>query len=77
MEDQVEEIWRHVDDTLRGSLPPDVYRAWIEPLAPVGVQGGVLYLQAPASTRDWVRRRFGDVLDAAARRAPAPSAASS
>ena len=25
--------------------------------APVGVQGGVLYVQAPASTRDWVRRR--------------------
>jgi len=65
VEDQVEEIWRHVDDTLRGSLPPDVYRAWIEPLAPVGAQGGVLYLRAPASTREWVRRRFGALLDAA------------
>ncbi len=62
MEDQVEEIWRHVDDTLRGALPPDVYRTWIEPLAPVGVQGGVLYLRAPASAREWVQRRFGDLL---------------
>ncbi len=65
MEDQVEKIWRHVDDTLRGSLPPDVYRTWIEPLLPVGAQDGVLYMRAPASTRDWVRRRFGALLDAA------------
>jgi chromosomal replication initiator protein len=65
VEDQVEEIWRHVDDTLRGSLPPDVYRTWIEPLVLVGAQGGVLYLRAPASTREWIRRRFGALLDAA------------
>jgi chromosomal replication initiator protein len=71
VEDQVEEIWRHVDDTLRGSLPPDVYRAWIEPLAPAGVQSGVLYLKAPASTREWVRRRFGDMLHTAAAAHPA------
>ena len=65
MEDQVEEIWRHVDDTLRDSLPADVYRSWIEPLTPVGAQGGVLYLRAPASAREWIRRRFGAMLDAA------------
>jgi chromosomal replication initiator protein len=64
VDDQVEEIWRHVDDTLRGSLPPDVYRAWIAPLTFVGAQGGVIYVRAPASTREWVRRRFGALLDA-------------
>jgi chromosomal replication initiator protein len=64
VEDQVQEIWRHVNDTLRGSLPPDVHHAWIEPLAPAGLQGGVLYVRAPASAREWVRRRFGALLDA-------------
>ena len=39
VEDQVEEIWRQVDDTLRGALPPEVYRVWIEPLSPAGVAG--------------------------------------
>jgi chromosomal replication initiator protein len=73
VEDQVEEIWRHVDDTLRGSLPPDVYRTWIEPLTLVGAQGGVLYLRAPASTREWIRRRFGALLDAAITANPAVS----
>ncbi len=71
MEDHVEEIWRHVDDTLRRSLPADVYRVWIEPLAPAGVQNNVLYLSAPAGAREWVRRRFGHVLDAAAASHPA------
>ena len=73
MEDQVEEIWRHVDDTLRGSLPPDVYRTWIEPLAPAGVQDGVLYLRAPASALEWVQRRFGDLLNGAVAAHPAVS----
>ncbi len=71
MEDRVEEIWRHVDDTLRGALPPEVYRVWIEPLSPAGVQDGVLYLKASATAREWVRRRFGDLLDEAAAAHPA------
>ena len=66
MEDQVEEIWRHVDDTLRAALPPQVHRVWIEPLTPVAARGGVLFLRAPATSREWVRRRFGGLLDAAA-----------
>jgi chromosomal replication initiator protein len=73
VEDHVEEIWRDVDDTLRGSLPPDVYRTWIEPLTVVGAGGGVLYLRAPASTREWVRRRFGALLDAAVQANPTVS----
>jgi chromosomal replication initiator protein len=71
VEDQVEEIWRHVDDTLRGALPLEVYRVWIEPLSPAGVQDGVLYLKASPTAREWVRRRFGDLLDGAAAAHPA------
>ena len=71
VEDHVEEIWRQVDDTLRGALPPEVHRVWIEPLAAAGVQGGVLYLRASAPAREWVGRRFGHVLDAAAAAHPA------
>jgi len=73
VEDQVEEIWRHVDDTLRGALPPEVYRVWIEPLSPAGVQDRVLYLKASAMSREWVRRRFGELLDEAAAAHPAVS----
>ena len=76
MEDQVEEIWRHVDDTLRGALPPEVHRVWIEPLSAAGAAGGVLYLHAPGTHADWVRRRFGELLDAAPRPIP-PCAGSS
>ena len=76
MEDQVEEIWRHVDDTLRGALPPEVYRVWIEPLSPAGIQDRVLYLKASAMAREWVRRRFGELLDEAAAAHPRSAASS-
>ena len=71
MEDQAEDIWRHVDDTLRGALPEQVHRVWIDPLKPAAVRGGVLYLHAPAASREWIRRRFGGLLDAAAATHPA------
>ena len=84
MEDQVEEIWRHVDDTLRGALPPEVYRVWIEPLVPAGIQDGVLYLKAPdrgrvgrATVRRSAgrggRRPSGDQPDRGDRRRHAPA----
>ena len=73
MEDQLEEIWRHVDDTLRGALPPDVHRVWIEPLTPAATRGGILYLHAPPASREWIRRRFGGLLDVAAAAHPAIS----
>ena len=71
MEDQVEDIWSHVDNALRGALPDEVYRVWIEPLTPAGARAGILYLKAPSGSREWVRRRFGSLLDAAAASHPA------
>jgi chromosomal replication initiator protein len=71
VEDQLEDIWRRVDDTLRGALPEQVHRVWIEPLTPTATRGGVLYLEAPPASREWVRRRFGSLLDAAAAAHPA------
>ena len=65
MKDRVEEIWRSVDGTLRDAVPEEVYRVWLEPLRPADVQDGVLYVQAPAASRDWIARRFGSVIDAA------------
>jgi chromosomal replication initiator protein len=66
VEERVEEIWRHVDDTLRSALPADVHRVWIEPLRAVAAQDGVLYLRVSPASKEWVQRRFGGVLEAAA-----------
>jgi chromosomal replication initiator protein len=71
VEDHVEEIWRHVDDTLREALPPEVHRVWIEPLSPAGMREGILYLHAPGTTGAWVRRRFGGLLEASVSAHPA------
>jgi chromosomal replication initiator protein len=43
-------------------MPNDVYRVWLEPLQAVALEDGVLYVQAPKETRDWIRRRFGTSL---------------
>ena len=65
-EDQLEQIWTEIKSRLRLALPANVFRIWIEQLRPTGVSDGVLYLAAPDQTREWVRRRFGSLLSAAA-----------
>jgi chromosomal replication initiator protein len=65
VEDPLEEIWRHVDGALRNAVPATIHRAWLEPLRPVALQDEILYLQAPASSREWILRRFGGLIEAA------------
>ena len=58
----LEKIWTTFLERLRDEIPDDVYRVWLEPLRAVALSEGILYVQAPAQTRDWVRRRFGEAL---------------
>jgi len=59
---QLESTWTAFLERLRNEIPADVYRIWLQPLRPVTLSEGVLYIQAPKQTRDWIRRRFGGAL---------------
>jgi chromosomal replication initiator protein len=58
----LEKTWSAFRERLREEIPDDLYRVWLEPLRAVALSEGTLYIQAPAQTRDWVRRRFGAML---------------
>lgn len=60
--DQLDQAWAEVQHRLRLTIPDDVFRVWLEPLRPVALEQGTLYLEASPQTCDWVRRRFGTVL---------------
>jgi chromosomal replication initiator protein len=61
-EPQLETTWTAFHKLLRAEIPDDVFRVWLQPLRAVALSDGILYLQAPKQTRDWVRRRFGEAL---------------
>jgi chromosomal replication initiator protein len=58
----LETTWIAFIEHLRRNVPDDVYRIWLEPLRAVAITNGVLYIEAPRQTRDWIRRRFGPAL---------------
>jgi chromosomal replication initiator protein len=64
--EQLEQAWADLQSSLRTAFPDHVYRAWLTSLQPLALESSVLYLKAPDSSRDWVRRRFGPTLNAAA-----------
>jgi chromosomal replication initiator protein len=69
--DDLECLWRDVQERLRASLPASTFQLWLEPLEPVGAQGGVLYLAAPEGIRAWTERRYaGLIREALAAAAP-------
>ncbi len=64
-------IWTGVREELRGTLPPDAFHNWLEPLRAVGVRGERLYVSGPERIRDWFQRRYGSAAtEALRRRAP-------
>jgi chromosomal replication initiator protein len=66
---QLEQSWSEIQRRLRAVFPDSVYENWLAGLEPAGLRGGSLYLKAPEDTREWVRRRFGSSIEAAAREA--------
>jgi chromosomal replication initiator protein len=61
-EQNLEAPWEQVREHLRTTVPESTFEIWLEPLRPVGVQGGTLYLQAPDGIRTWVERRYTPLL---------------
>src|SRR6266550_2643011 len=62
---ELEQTWQALQERLRDGIPSNVFRVWLEPLRPVALDDGVLYLEASQQTRDWIRRRFGATLSSA------------
>jgi chromosomal replication initiator protein len=58
----LDKIWASLLERLRDEIQDDFYWLWLEPLRAVALSEGILYIQTPAQTRDWVRRRFGEML---------------
>jgi chromosomal replication initiator protein len=62
----LEETWTRIQEHLRATFSDSVYETWFSALRPVEIRRNALLVEAPARTRDWVGRRFGSVLSAAA-----------
>ena len=71
MPDELETTWNAVRDELRREVTDFAFHIWLEPLEPAGVEGGTLYVRAPAHIRSWVQDRYMTVLRAALVRAVA------
>src|SRR5947209_20468002 len=55
--------WPALRAELRRSVGHTVYEIWLAGLRPLGWDGSVLELAAPAETCAWVRRRCGRMLE--------------
>jgi chromosomal replication initiator protein len=66
VEEQLSQIWTNVERALRTAVPDEVFATWLEPLQPAGFSDGILYLEAPDRKGEWISRRFGGILEAAA-----------
>ena len=64
--DDLERTWTEIQTCLRGSFPETVYQTWFAELRPLRIEGAVIYVSAPSRVREWVARRFGVALSAAA-----------
>jgi chromosomal replication initiator protein len=61
---ELEHMWSRVQNELHGAVGEAMYRIWLEPLTAVELADGRLVVYGPAQACDWVRRRFGPVLQA-------------
>jgi chromosomal replication initiator protein len=55
---ELDALWRAVQERLRSSVPESTYRLWLEPLEATGVEGETLFLAAPDGIRAWTERRY-------------------
>jgi len=60
--DDLEALWRDLQERLRTALPASTFQLWLEPLEPVGAGAGVLHLSAPDGIRAWTERRYSGLI---------------
>jgi chromosomal replication initiator protein len=58
--------WREIRAELRRTVGDSTFEIWIAPLEVRAWDGGKLLLEAPPSTRAWVAKRFGPLLERSA-----------
>lgn len=61
---ELEHMWSRVQTELRGAVGEATYHIWLEPLAVTELAHDRLVVHGPAQACDWVRGRFGRVLQA-------------
>jgi chromosomal replication initiator protein len=59
--------WRAIRAELRRALGESTYEIWIAPLEVKAFEGTTLLLTAPPATRAWTAKRFGRILESAAK----------
>jgi chromosomal replication initiator protein len=59
---ELDALWRAVQERLQGSVPDSTYRLWLEPLEATGVEGETLFLSAPDGIRAWAERRYSSLI---------------
>lgn len=65
---ELDQVWAGISALLESQVPDDVRRAWLGGVHPYALETPTLYLEAPAKQLEWIRRRFGPMLQAAATR---------
>lgn len=64
---ELEPGWREIRAELRRVVGDSTYEIWLAGLNPKSWDGRRLVIEGPPATHAWVTRRFGRVLEAAAR----------
>jgi chromosomal replication initiator protein len=63
---ELEQIWSRVQSRLEAAVDDSTYRVWLAPLQAREVACGTLTVEAPARSCEWVRERFGRLLQTCA-----------
>jgi chromosomal replication initiator protein len=63
---ELENIWSRVQTELASAVGESTYRIWLEPLRAGSLEPDRLTIEVPEQSYDWVRERFGRVLQACA-----------
>jgi DNA-binding MarR family transcriptional regulator len=67
--EDLQAVWARMQAALKSRLSANNYRAYVEPLRPVGLAGGRLTLSGSGFVIDWVRTRFLTLFKRAAQEA--------
>jgi chromosomal replication initiator protein len=69
MELTAAELWAHIQDAVRGSVPEQGYRTWLAGTRAAGLSGDELILEAPSRFHvEWLEDKYGPLLSSAAHR---------
>ena len=66
MSAELKHIWSRLQTELASAVGESTYRIWLEPLTASALERDRLTIEVPEQSYDWVRERFGRVLQACA-----------